>query len=112
LAARGPERIDRRLLPLKKDLEKAFSPRFKRFEYIEASYPRLSLNRPKVINMPGGGTMKVTFLGRTGKYIQMKLELPEWSGKVRAKNGKRFFQAGRKYRDGILVISIRMHGTR
>ena len=112
LAAKSPEHMDRRLLPLRKDLKKAFSPHFKRFEYINAVYPRLVLNQPKVISMPGGGKMKVTYLGKSGKFLKMKLELPEWTGKVSTKNGKRFFQAGRKYRDGILAISIRMHATR
>jgi len=111
LAGPEPAHIDRRLLPMKEDLYRAFAPKFQRFEYIQASYPRLVIGNPHVIRLPGGGRMKMTYLGMEGGYIRLRIELPEWTGMIRVKDGKRFFQAGRKLRKGILVISTRMHAT-
>jgi hypothetical protein len=112
LADQGPAHIDRRLLPMKEDLYRAFAPQFNRFEYIQATYPRLVIGNPQAIRLPGGGRMKMTYLGMEGGYLRLRIELPEWKGMIRIKNGKRFFKAGRKLREGILVISTRMHATR
>jgi hypothetical protein len=111
LASAEPAHIDRQLLPMKEDLYRAFAPKFQRFEYIQASYPRLVLGNPHAIRLPGGGRMKMTYLGMEGGYLRLRIELPEWTGMIRVKDGKRFFQAGRKLRKGILVISTRMHAT-
>ncbi len=108
VAAKSPARIDRRLLPMQKDLARAFAPKLNRFDFIESSFPALSKDVPRTATLPGGGKLTMTYLGREGEYIVLKLELPEWSGQVRVKNGKRFFQAGRRYGDGILVIALRV----
>ena len=111
LASEKPAHIDRKLLPMKEDLYRAFAPKLQRFEYLQASYPRLVLGNPQAIRLPGGGQMKMTYLGMDDEYLRLRLELPEWQGMIRVKDGKRFFQAGRQLRKGVLVISTRMHAT-
>lgn len=108
VAAKSPARIDRRLLPMKKDLARAFAPKLNRFDFIENSFPSLSKGVPRTAELPGGGKLTMTYVGTEGEHIVLKMELPEWSGQVRVKNGKRFFQAGRRYNDGILVIALRV----
>jgi len=111
LASPDPAHIDRQLLPMKEDLYRAFSPQYQRFEHLQASYPRLVIGNPHSVRLPGGGQMKITYTGQEGEYLQLKLDLPKWKGTIRVKDGKRFFQAGRKLRTGILIISTRMHAT-
>ncbi len=106
LAAPRPTKVDKRLKAMEKDLRRAFAGRFRRFDFVSQSQPRLALGEAHSVELPGGGELILTYKGREGPYLRLRIEMPGFGGDVRVRNAKRFFQAGRKHKDGTLVIGI------
>ena len=106
LAAARPTKVDRRLKAMEKDLRRAFAGRFRRFDFVSQSHPRLDPGKAGSFELPGGGDLSLTYKGREGPYLRLRIEMPGFGGDVRVRNAKRFFQAGRKHKDGTLVIGI------
>jgi hypothetical protein len=106
LAAAMPAKVDRRLKAMEKDLRRAFAGRFRRFDFVSQSNPHLASGKARSFELPGGGELSLTYKGREGPYLRLRIEMPGFGGDVRVQNAKRFFQAGRKHKDGTLVIGI------
>ena len=106
LAAPRPTKVDKRLKAMEKDLRRAFAGRFRRFDFLSQSQPRLIAGKAHSVELPGGGEITLTYKGREGPYLRLRIEMPGFGGDVRVRNAKRFFQAGRKHQDGTLVIGI------
>ena len=108
LAAKEPAKMDSRLEHMAKDLRRAFAGRYRRFDFHKAWKPALKKGETKEFQLPGKGSLKITFRGSDGPYLRLHLNMPDWDGVVRVRDGRRFFHAGRKHGDSTLIIGIKL----
>ena len=108
LAAKQPANMDKRLEHMAKDLRRAFAGRFRSFRFHKGWKPQLKSGETKEYSLPGGGVMKMSFKEREGPYLRLYLDMPDWSGVVRVRDGKRFFHAGRKHGDDTLIVGLKL----
>ena len=108
LAEKNPPEMDKRLEHMAKDLRRAFAGRYRRFRFHKDWKPMLKVGETREFQLPGGGVMKMSFRGSEGPYLRLYLNMPDWDGVVRVRDGKRFFHAGRKHGDGILIVGLKL----
>ena len=76
---------------------------FKKLTVIELASKKNKAARGKV---PGGKSLKLTYLKTEGGFVHVTLELDGLKTTIRVRDGGLFFHAGRRYEDGILVLAI------
>tara|TARA_B100000579_G_C22428376_1_gene664094 strand:- start:141 stop:626 length:486 start_codon:yes stop_codon:yes gene_type:complete len=108
LAAKAEGSMDKRLIHMEKDLRRAFAGRFRTFRFHKDWKPALKQGEEKAFALPGGGEMKMSFEGREGPYLRLNLNMPDWNGVVRVRDGKRFFHAGRKHGGDTLIVGLKL----
>lgn len=98
--------VDTKLKPLARYLRSSFKA-FTRFEHLKMFTHRATLNGDVQVDLPTRNPLKLTYLAHDGEFITLRLQHGSLDTRVRVKDGGLFFQAGRGYRGGILVLAIR-----
>jgi hypothetical protein len=97
--------VDATLGALAKYLKQSFSD-YKGFNLLGAHTATLAVNGTKSSKLPDGKTMTLKFLGTAKGFVKLHLELDGLKTTVDVRDGGLFFQAGRVYKGGILVLAI------
>ena len=111
LATKNPANMDKRLEHMANDLRRAFAGRFRNFRLHKDWKPILKPGETKKFPLPGGGEMKMSLRGSDGPYLRLHLDMPDWNGIVRVRNGKRFFHAGRKHGEDTLIVGLMLSAS-
>ncbi|MEC9072090.1 MAG: hypothetical protein VX938_06915 [Myxococcota bacterium] len=101
--AEGP--ADPALKPLSQYLTKSFKryKSFKRLDQITLVSSRGTAAKGK---LPDKKTLSLKYVESEKGFVKVALELDGLKTTVRVRDGGLFFQAGRLYKDGILVLAI------
>jgi hypothetical protein len=102
--------VDTRLKPIARYLKSSFKD-FKRFEHLRLFTDSTALNGAVQVELPTRNPLKLSYLSYEDGFITLRLQHGSLDTRVRVKDGGLFFQAGRGYRGGILVLAIRASAT-
>ncbi len=111
-ATRGKAFVDPSLKPIKRYLENSFGTRYQRFEQLAKSSMPLSKGQRKTEKLPNDTALSLTFLGSQLQRLRLLMEVGGLKTTVKVHDGGLFFQAGRRYKAGMLVVAIRVHALR
>ena len=98
--------VDPQLRPLADYLHASFA-RFKAFDRLDAHTATVGIGKPMTATMPDGKRLELALRGVEKGFVKVRLELDGLKTTVDVRNGGLFFQAGRVYKKGILVLAIR-----
>jgi len=107
-AKHGKKHIDDDLKPIAHYLRNSFGNRYERFELHSQGGFTLEKRRSGVQKLPNDSRLKLTFLGVEKALLRLTMEVSGLKTTVKIHDGGLFFQAGRKYRGGMLVVAIRV----
>ena len=111
LATNGAPDVAPELRPLKRYLENSFGNRYTRFEQLASHRLLLAADRRSELALPNDTSLGLTYLGVEGELLRLTMDLAGLKTTVKVHDGGLFFQAGRKFRDGMLVVAIRATGV-
>ncbi len=111
LATSGAPDVAKELRPLKRYLENSFGNRYSRFEHIASHTLSLRLDQRGSLGLPNNTQLGLAYLGAEEGLIRLTMEVGGLKTQVKVHDGGLFFQAGRRYKDGMLVVAIRVHGA-
>jgi len=101
--AEGPD--DPALKSLSQYLSKSFK-RYKSFKRVDQLTLVSSRGTAATGKLPDKKVLGLTYVGTEKGFVKVALELDGLKTTVRVRDGGLFFQAGRLYKDGILVLAI------
>ncbi len=108
LATAGAPDIAPELRPIKRYLENSLGNRYSRFEHVSASRLLLGKDQRGGVSLPNGNQLSLTWLGAEDGLLRLAMEVGGLKTQVKVHDGGLFFQAGRKHKDGMLVVAIRV----
>lgn len=105
-ATKGGE-VDGSLAGLAKTLQRAFKG-YSGFKKLDESKASLAEGNSHQLRLANGCELAYTFVGvdRDG-FLQVHIEVDGLRSTVRVKDGGTFFQAGRGYQDGMIVLAFK-----
>ncbi|HOI09630.1 MAG TPA: hypothetical protein PK313_04045 [Myxococcota bacterium] len=107
-AKAGPPFLHPELKPLWKTLRKTFGDKFAHYQKVASREGVVESGRAVSVPLPDGTVFEATFSGLTDVkgLLRVHLAFGEFRTKVRIHDGGVFFQAGRKYEGGTLIIAV------
>ncbi|MFT7624204.1 MAG: hypothetical protein ACI9WU_003391 [Myxococcota bacterium] len=108
-ATRGDKFVDPSLKSLKRYLENSFGTRYQSFKLLGKSSMPLSRAQRQTQKLPNETELALTFLGTQASRLRLLMEVGGMKTTVKVHDGGLFFQAGRRYKAGMLVVAIRVH---
>jgi hypothetical protein len=103
--------IDEKLTTLTRYLKKSFKD-FKGFKHLKSSRQTASMKGTMQVDLPTNAPLKLSGFGWSDGAITLRLQHGSLDTQVKVQDGGLFFQAGRGYRGGILVLAIRARSTK
>ena len=110
-ATRGAEFVDPALRPLARYLEASFGSRYQSFKLLNRSPMTLSRNERSGLQLPNNTELVLTYLGNENEQLRLTMEVGSLRTTVKVHDGGLFFQAGRRYQGGMLVVAIRARNS-
>ena len=107
LASRQGTLIDPQLSEsIGKYLKKSFGTRYTSFRQLDNRVVRLRLDETGEVALPDQTSLKLRFRDIQGEFIKLTMEIKDLRTTIRIKNGGLFFQAGHRYKNGILILAV------
>jgi hypothetical protein len=106
--------VDARIKHLKEQLEQPPFSMFDSYELLTENKVPLTKAKASDVKLPDEGKLALTLEGQKGKKVVVQADISKADGeavmsvKVNATPDKYFFLAGQKFKDGILVLGIRI----
>jgi len=112
-ASKQGETIDPQITPaVAKYLKKSFGSRYSNFRQIDSRVVELDLGHTGDVPLPDESVLKLTLRALPGDFVKLTMELRDLRTTIRIKNGGMFFQAGHRYKNGILILAISASTTK
>ena len=108
LAESGPSHMDPALRTLARYLKNSFGARYQSFRQLQRARIALPRGRRSMRRLPNDTELALTFLGTADGRLRLRMEVAGLKTIVRIHDGGLFFQAGRRYHKGMLVVAIRV----
>ena len=105
-ASRSEGGIDKALADLQKYLTKSFTG-YSSFRRLDHRFVEVALGAAGALTLPDTKTLSLKFIEAKKGFIKVHLSLDGLETTINVKDGGLFFQAGRVFKDGILVLAIR-----
>ena len=107
-ATKGSGGVDPKLHDIKGQLEKGFGS-YTSFTLIDQANLKIAQGQQRDVSLPNGSSMSLTFHGFAGNLAKLGMAIGErLNTTVRLSHGSTFFQAGMTYKDGILILAIKV----
>jgi len=108
-ARKGPPFLHDALKPMWEMLRKSFGEKFGYYDLLSASDRTVDVDGRVEIALPDGDRFAATYGGITPEkgLLRVSLEYGDFRTKVRIHDGGSFFQAGKRFREGTLVIGVK-----
>lgn len=104
--------MDRRLAPMARPLTRAFKA-YKGFTWLDEQSSAVRVDDERKLTLPNGSELAYRFLGADPDgYLRVHIEVGGLRSTVRVKDGGTFFQAGRGYLDGMIVLVFKAAAAR
>lgn len=105
-ASKNGNYFDPKLENLKTKLTRAFSG-YTNFKLVQKDDFKLEKSNSETVTVPGGTDVTITFHGLAGDFYKMGLSIADkLTTTLRASPRSTFFQAGLRYKSGILILAI------
>ena len=111
LATNGAPDIAPELRPLTRYLENSFGNRYSRFEQLASHRVLVARDQRGNVALPNGAELGLSYLGAEEGLLRLTMDVGGLKTTVRVHDGGLFFQAGKKFRDGMLIVAIRATGV-
>lgn len=107
-AKSGPPFLNPELKPLWSTLKKTFGDKYAHYQKVTARSGVVADGQALSVPLPDGTVFEATYNGLTDKkrLLRVHLAFGEFRTKVRIHDGGVFFQAGRKFDGGTLIIAV------
>ncbi len=105
-ASRSEGGVDKALGDLQKYLVKSFTG-YNSFRRLDHRFVEVALGAAGALTLPDTKTLSLKFIEAKKGFIKVHLSLDGLETTINVKDGGLFFQAGRVFKDGILVLAIR-----
>lgn len=107
-ARKGPPFLHEDLKPMWETLKKTFGDKFGYYDKVEHKVRQVAKLGKTVVKMPDGERFAAIYKGITPNkgLLRIALEYGDFRTKVRIHDGGLFFQAGKKYKGGVLVVAV------
>lgn len=103
--------IDPKLAALANYLAKSF-PKHHEFRRLDSASARLVLGGETRLLLPNQAELGCRYEARDGQFIALHLEVGGLKTTVHVKDGGTFFQAGRAYEGGMIVLAFEVRSAR
>ncbi len=107
--ARGA--VDPQLAGLARYLTKSF-PKHHEFRRLDTANARLVLGGETRLTLPNQAQLGCRYEAREGQFIALHLEVGGLKTTVHVKDGGTFFQAGRAYEGGMIVLAFEVKSSK
>ena len=108
-ATKGSAYVDPSIRPLSRYLKNSFGSRYTRFRRLEKSTLTLKLKERGAQSLPNSTRLNLTYLGIEESLLRLVMEVGGLKTTVKVHEGGLFFQAGRKYKSGMLIVAVRVY---
>ncbi len=107
-AKAGPPYLNPELKPLWPTLKKTFGDKYAHYQKVTARDGVVADGQTLSVPLPDGTVFQATYSGLSDKkgLLRVHLAFGEFRTKVRIHDGGVFFQAGRKFEGGTLIIAV------
>ncbi|PIE17182.1 MAG: hypothetical protein CSA66_06415 [Proteobacteria bacterium] len=99
--------VDGRLGRLAKTLNKAFKG-YKGFRSLDTQRAAVAQGASESLDLPNGTTLTYRYDGARDGYLLVHISVGGLKSTVKVRDGGTFFQAGRGYKDGMIVLAFRV----
>jgi len=107
LATKQGNRIDPQIGPnLKTYLKKSFGVRYTSFRLLDNRVLRVKLGKTGEVSLPDQSVLKLKYRELQGDFVKLTMEMRDLRTTIRIRDGGLFFQAGHRYRNGMLILAI------
>ncbi len=108
-AKKDPPHLHPALQPLWDTLKKSFGDKFANFERVGETSRVVDSGAPVETTLPNGERFAAIYNGVTPDkgLLRVNVEMGEFRTKVRIHDGGVFFQAGKRFQDGTLIVAVR-----
>jgi hypothetical protein len=108
-ARKGPPFLHPTLKPLWEVLKKTFGDKFTSYDLVQAAEKVLASGGREEVPLPTGETFVAVYdgVGTERGLVKVAIEMGPFRTSVRIHDGGTFFQAGRTWKDGTLVIAVK-----
>jgi hypothetical protein len=110
-AKETPGPVDPRLAGLARYLAKSF-PKHHAFRHLDTTNARLVIGGETHLTLPNQAELGFRYEAREGQFIALHLEVGGLKTTVHVKDGGTFFQAGRAYDGGMIVLAFEVKSSR
>jgi hypothetical protein len=110
LATKQGNRIDPKISKSVRDyLAKSFGSRYTSFRQLDNRVLRVELNDTGEMVLPDQSSLKLRFREQRGDFVRLTMEIKDLRTTIRIRDGGLFFQAGHRYKNGMLILAITAH---
>ena len=107
-ASREGDSVDPKLKDIQGTLNVTFAG-YSNFEQLGVQRVGLAPRKSKKVKLPNGSMLTLTFQGLAGDLIKLGLGIADkMNTTLRVSPGSTFFQAGMRYKGGILILAIKV----
>jgi hypothetical protein len=107
LATKQGSRIDPQIGPeVKRYLKKSFGARYSSFRQLDNRVLRVEMDQTGEVALPDQTVLKLRFRDVQGEFVKLTMEIKDLKTTIRIRDGGLFFQAGHRYKNGMLVLAI------
>jgi len=107
-ATKDGNSIDPALQPIARYLTRSFGSRYRSFRQIKLAKLQLGLHKEGTEKLPNNTDLKLKYTGTEKSLLRLEMSVGGLKTNVKVHNGGLFFQAGRVYRGGMLILAIRV----
>ena len=86
-------------------LKKTFKD-YKTFRLLDTHAAVAEVGKTQTVKLPNGADLSYQFLGTVGGFLEIHLDVGGMKSTVKVKDGGLFFQAGRGYKDGMIILAF------
>ena len=101
-------KVDPALEPISRYLTRSFGSRYRSFKQLNRTSMRLPVNAVGTEALPNKTTLRLVYLGSEENLLRLEMSVGELKTNVKVHDGGLFFQAGRSYQNGMLIVAIRV----
>lgn len=107
-ASKANANFDSRLNDLRGQLSKGFGS-YTSFTLVDQKQLTIGESKSETVTLPNGEVLSLTFHGFAGNLAKLGMGIAnKMNTTLRISRGSTFFQAGLNYKDGILIVAIKV----
>ncbi len=87
-------------------LKKSFGSRYSSFRQLDSRLLKADLDETVEMPLPDESTLGLRFRDIHGEFVKLTMSIKDLTTTIRIRNGGLFFQAGHRYKNGMLILAI------